>query len=98
MVGGPSLRFFQGRALGVLHAARINPPLGQGDLHFVSLSCYHRFPFLKPPQARNPFVEILGQVRDRPEFLLLAYVVMPDHVHLLTSEPKKGTPFTVVQV
>src|SRR5580698_8712764 len=27
MVGGPSLRFFQGRALGVLHAARINPPL-----------------------------------------------------------------------
>ena len=71
---------------------------GQGDLHFVSLSCYHRFPFLKPPQARNPFVEILGQVRDRPEFLLLAYVVMPDHVHLLTGEPKKGTPSTVVQV
>jgi putative transposase len=71
---------------------------GQGDLHFVSFSCYHRIPFLKSPQARNAFVEILGQLRDRYEFLLLGYVVMPDHVHLLISEPKKGTPSTVVQV
>jgi putative transposase len=71
---------------------------GQGDLHFVSFSCYHRIPFLKSQQARNAFVEILGQVRDRYQFLLLGYVVMPDHVHLLISEPKKGTPSTVVQV
>jgi REP element-mobilizing transposase RayT len=71
---------------------------GQGDLHFVSFSCYHRIPFLKSQRARNAFVEILGQVRDRYEFLLLGYVVMPDHVHLLISEPKKGTPSTVVQV
>jgi hypothetical protein len=49
----------------------------RGDLHFVSFSCYHRTPFLKSPHPRNAFVEILGQVRDRYEFLLLGYVVMP---------------------
>jgi hypothetical protein len=50
---------------------------GQGDLHFVSFSCYHRIPFLKSPQARNACVEILGQVRDRYQFLLLGYAIMP---------------------
>ena len=54
--------------------------------------------FLKSQRARNAFVKILEQVRDRYEFLLVGYVVMPDHVHLLMSEPKKGTPSTVVQV
>jgi putative transposase len=29
---------------------------------------------------------------------LFGYVVMPEHVHLLISEPKKGTPSTVLQV
>ena len=49
----------------------------QSDLHFIGFSCYQRIPFLKSPQARNAFVEILGQVRDRYEFLLLGYVIMP---------------------
>jgi REP element-mobilizing transposase RayT len=31
-------------------------------------------------------------------FLLVGYVVMPNHVHLLMSEPKKGTPSTVMQM
>ena len=30
-------------------------------------------------------------------FHLLGYVVMPEHVHLLMSEPKQGTPSTVLQ-
>ena len=30
-------------------------------------------------------------------FELLGYVVMPEHVHLLMSEPRKGTPSTVLQ-
>ena len=31
-------------------------------------------------------------------FLLVGYVVMPEHVHLLISEPDKGTPSTVLQM
>jgi putative transposase len=37
-------------------------------------------------------------VRERYGFPLVGYVVMPDHVHLLIGEPRKGTPSTVVQV
>jgi putative transposase len=65
----------------------LNRHYGQGDLPFVTFSCYHRIAFLKSPLARNAFLEILGQVRDRYEFSLLGYVVLPDHVHLLMSEP-----------
>jgi putative transposase len=50
------------------------------------------------PRARNLFVKILGEVRDRYGFALAGYVVMPEHIHLLISEPAKGTPSTVMQV
>ena len=71
---------------------------GQGDLHFVTFGCYHRIPLLKPAPARDCFVEMLGEVRQKYDFLLVGYVVMPDHVHLLMDEPKTSTPSTVIQV
>jgi len=43
-------------------------------------------------------VKILGEVRARHEFLLVGYVVMPEHVHLLISEPKRLTPSRVLQI
>ena len=49
-------------------------------------------------RARNVFVKILGEVRDRYGFSLVGYVVMPEHVHLLISEPLRGTPSIVMQV
>jgi len=33
-----------------------------------------------------------GRVRDATGFRLIGYVVMPEHVHLLISEPREGTP------
>jgi REP element-mobilizing transposase RayT len=71
---------------------------GRGDLHFVTFSCYRRRPYLGTPRARNRFVEVMDQVRSRFTFLLIGYVVMPEHVHLLVSEPKKGNPSKVLQV
>jgi REP element-mobilizing transposase RayT len=50
------------------------------------------------PRAKNLFVKILGEVRDRYGFALAGYVVMPNHIHLLIGEPAKGTPSTVMQV
>jgi REP-associated tyrosine transposase len=43
-------------------------------------------------------VKVLGEVRERYGFMLVAYVLMPEHVHLLIGEPKRGTPSRVVQV
>jgi putative transposase len=71
---------------------------GRGDLHFITFSCYERRPVLQTVRARNLFVKILAEVRQRYDFLLVGYVLMPDHVHLLISEPSKSTPSTVVQV
>jgi putative transposase len=71
---------------------------GRGHLHFITFSCYRRVPFFRSVRAKNVFVQILDQVRDRYGFSLVGYVVMPEHVHLLIGEPAKGTPSTVVQV
>ena len=71
---------------------------GRGHLHFITFSCYRRVPFLRSVRARNVFVQILGEVRDRYGFSLVGYVVMPDHIHLLMGEPAKGTPSVAIQV
>ncbi len=71
---------------------------GQGHLHFITFSCYRRFPLLASARARNLFVRVLGQVRDEYRFKLVGYVVMPEHVHLLISEPVRGTPSTVLKM
>lgn len=71
---------------------------GRGDLHFVTFSCYRRRRYLGTHRARHDFVKILDQVRWRFKFLLLGYVVMPEHVHLLFSEPTKGNPSKMLQV
>jgi len=71
---------------------------GRGDLHFVTFSCYRRRPLLGTQRARDRFVRILNEVRCRHAFRLVGYVVMPEHVHLLLSEPKKGTASKILQV
>ncbi len=71
---------------------------GKGHLHFLTFSCYRRRPLLASAQARNLFVHALGIIRERWKFLLVGYVVMPNHMHLLIGEPERGTPSTVLQV
>jgi len=47
-------------------------------------------------KARNVFVDALGEVRAKYRVALTGYVIMPEHVHLLISEPKTGNPSTVI--
>jgi REP-associated tyrosine transposase len=71
---------------------------GHRHLHFITCSCRKRLPLLNTPRRRNEFLKILGETQDRYQFAVTGYVVMPEHVHLLISEPKIGTPSTVMQV
>jgi len=71
---------------------------GQHHLHFITCSCYDRLPLLGSVRARNTFLEILKETRDRYGFNLVGFVVMPEHIHLLMSEPASGSPSTVMQV
>jgi putative transposase len=69
---------------------------GAGYLHFITTSCYQRRPLLGTPQARDLFLEVMEQVRKRHQFVVVGYVVMPEHVHLLFSEPEHGNPSLVL--
>jgi len=71
---------------------------GRKELHFITFSCYERRSLLGSARARNAFVKILGEVRERWPFLLVGYVVMPEHMHLLMSEPARGTPSKIMQI
>jgi len=44
------------------------------------------------------FLKILDEARTGYNFALVGCVVMPEHFHLLMSEPAKGTPSSVMQV
>ena len=71
---------------------------GARNLHFITCSCYQRAPLLGTARRRDLFLVILEQVRQRYGFVVVGYVVMPEHFHLLICEPEKGTPSTVMQV
>jgi len=69
---------------------------GLGHLHFITFSCYRRLALLGTVRSRDAFVRALNEVRVKYGFALVGYVVMPEHVHLLIAEPKRGNPSTVV--
>jgi putative transposase len=60
----------------------------RGDFHFVTFSCYRRQQYLGSVSGRELFERSLETMRLRYDFVVAGYVVMPEHVHLLVSEPK----------
>ena len=70
---------------------------GADHLHFINCSCYHRQGWLASGRRRDLFLRVLEQVRQRYDFVVVGYVVMPEHIHLLISEPGKGDPSRVMQ-
>ena len=70
---------------------------GSNDLHFLTFSCYHRKPFFHDAALCDLFLKALEGARRRYRLVVLGYVVMPEHVHLLVSEPQRETLSTVVQ-
>ena len=68
-----------------------------GHLHFITFSCYRRQPKLVTWAARARFEESLEQARRCYGVGLLGYVAMPEHVHLLVSEPEKGPLSIAIQ-
>ncbi|MGH9747606.1 MAG: transposase [Candidatus Acidiferrales bacterium] len=71
---------------------------GTGNLHFITLSCYRHLPFLMTARARNVFLIVLNDLGRRYQFAIVGCVVVPEHVHLLLSEPRRGGFSLVMQV
>jgi putative transposase len=62
-----------------------------GQSHFVTFCCYHRRQLLITDTSRRIFESALERVRHSFQLQVYGYVVMPEHVHLLLSEPQKDT-------
>jgi putative transposase len=56
-------------------------------LHFITFSCFHRLPLLEPPESKSIVEAVLELTRARHQARVYAYVLMPEHVHLLINEP-----------
>jgi putative transposase len=56
--------------------------------HFVTFSCYHRRPLFLTDASKQTFESALERTRRSFELYIYGYVVMPEHVHLLLSEPQ----------
>ena len=68
------------------------------QLHFLTFNCWRHAPNLGAPAARDLFEHTLERVRRWYGFYLNAYIVMPEHVHLLISEPERSTLAVVIQM
>jgi putative transposase len=75
---------------------RLHRLYGLGHLHSITFSCHDRKPLLDTSIARNFFVDSLDKIRIRYRFKLVGYVVMPEHVHFLMSEPEVGNPSVAI--
>src|SRR5207244_12399066 len=70
---------------------------GGNDLHFLTFSGYQRRPLFRNEAYCDLFLKILDRVRRRYRFVVLGYVVMPEHVHLLVSETQRETLSTEIE-
>ncbi|MBN2037614.1 MAG: transposase [Chitinispirillaceae bacterium] len=61
-----------------------------GHAHMLTFTCYHKRNYLSDPKACEILVEEIGKSRHIYSFLLWAFVVMPDHVHLLLWPAEDG--------
>jgi len=58
--------------------------------HFITFTCYHRKRGFDSPDVYDLFAKVLEDTRRRFAMSIYGYVIMPEHVHLLLSEPAHG--------
>src|SRR6266699_706621 len=62
-----------------------------GQSHFVTFCCYHRRRLFTTDASCRFFESALERVRRSYKLYVYGYVVLPEHVHLLLSEPQRDT-------
>ena len=63
---------------------------------FLTFSCRHRLPLFANAWTKDVFIEQLILARERMGFHLIAYVVMPEHVHLIIWPKLPESPASTV--
>jgi putative transposase len=65
------------------HRRRIKHFHEPGDLHELTFSCYRRMLLLTNDVWRRLLTEAIERANEERDFGLVAFVFMPEHVHLL---------------
>ncbi|HKV39682.1 MAG TPA: transposase [Blastocatellia bacterium] len=60
-----------------------------GALHFVTSAVAHRRPIFTRDKSCQTLIDVLSELRPEWPFRLIAYVLMPDHFHLIVN-PRDG--------
>lgn len=65
-----------------------------GHAHFLTFSCYRRWPLLSKDRSRQWLIDAIDGSRNKFDFDVWAYVIMPEHVHLLIwpRQPEYSLP------
>jgi putative transposase len=53
--------------------------------HYTTTVCFNRVRVFRSEIARRLFIEALAETREKCEFKLIGFVVMPDHAHLILN-------------
>src|ERR1700678_456293 len=69
-----------------------------GQLHFITFSCYRRLPYLADQSSKDTLEQVIEKTRSSYQLMIYAYVIMPEHVHLLTNEPPKHSLASFLRV
>ena len=72
------------------HRKRVRHYDEPGQLHDLTFSCYERRPLLAENPIRELFCEAIDRALETQDFRLFAFVVMPEHVHLLVQPRNKS--------
>ena len=54
-----------------------------GHAHFLTFSCYQQLPLLNRDRSRYWLITAIIETKKKYKYSLWAYVIMPEHVHLL---------------
>jgi putative transposase len=65
-----------------------------GDVHELTFSCYRRMPLLTNDGWRRLLYQAIDRAVERHDYRLFAFVLMPEHVHLIVQpqSPLLGKP------
>ena len=68
-----------------------------GHIHFLTISTFHRLQFFHDDGIKEIITTGMKSLRDKHHILLIGYVIMPEHLHLLIlpQQPNDEHPIPV---
>jgi putative transposase len=66
-----------------IHRKKLHHYNTPGHAHELTFSCYRRSDYFLDPKASEIFLQVISEAKIQYRFRVWAYVIMPNHVHLL---------------